>query len=119
MYLCTYVPPHNQRITMPQVTRGQVALNTLVALAEMSYVIDGKGFAENGQAPGEGGVWLRLTSRIARDAGKGAVGKQGKRKRSKATKAERDMVAGLGAILSDLGFVSGPNEEAEVMGAAA
>ena len=41
------------------------------------------------------------------------------RQRSKATKAEGDMVAGLGAILSNLGFVSGPNEEAEMMGAAA
>ena len=54
-----------------------------------------------------------------RDAGKGAAGKGGKSNCSKATKVQGRMVAGLGAILSRLGFVSGPEEEEEMMGAAA
>ena len=107
---------HDQRITLPLVTRGQVALNTLVSLAEMTYVVDGKGFAENGQAPGDDGSWLRLTERIQRDAGKGAVGK-GKGKQKGRSQKEKAMVAGLSAILGRLSMVTGAEVEKAMMAA--
>ena len=63
--LMSYIPPEEQRIKIPTVTRGQVMVNTLVSWAELSHTMTGRGFVANGQAAGEDGSWLRLSARNA------------------------------------------------------
>ena len=48
--LMTYVPKPEERIQVPQVTRGQTIVNLLVTLSAMSHSYEGAGFARNGQA---------------------------------------------------------------------
>ena len=92
----TYVPKPEERIQVPQVTRGQTIVNLLVTLSAMSHSYEGAGFARNGQAAQADGSWLRLSQRLKNDAGrKGrkAGAKKGTGRGAKSKMAERRMVS--------------------------
>ena len=103
-----YTPPHASRITLPQVTRGQVVYNTMVVWAELSFTADGEGFARNGYAPDAKGEWLPLSKRIAASQGKGAGPKNKKRRRNQKAVAKQD--EGIEELLGRLSVESTEHE---------
>jgi len=89
--LLAYIPPEDERITIPTVTRGQVLVNTLISWAELSHSLDGAGFVSNGQAARTDGTRLRLSERIKEKQGKTSGG--GKTSNSKVAKTQDDSIA--------------------------
>ena len=94
--LMSYIPPEEQRLKIPTVTRGQVMVNTLVSWAELSHTMTGRGFVANRQAAGEDGSWLRLSARNAANQGKSNKSYRKKRKgKSKMETTQDDSLAAL------------------------
>jgi hypothetical protein len=82
---------------------------------ELSFFVDGSGFQRNGQAPDADGSWLRLSTRIENNAGKGAAG--GKTRKRKNQKAEERQDEGIAMLLATISM-SEDNSEAEMVLAA-